>query len=130
MSRNAILCIDDEAIILLSLIQELKNSFGNRFVYEKALDAKSALRVIEELKEEGIKLLLIITDWLMPGIKGDELIAMIRDKYPEIKAILITGQADQDAIDKVIEDGLVIDVLKKPWHPIVLKEIISDNIPM
>lgn len=125
MSKEAIICVDDEAIILLSLIQELKTSFGNSFLYEKALNADEALEIIRHLVKEGIKIILIITDWLMPGMKGDELLEIIKEEYPGIKAILITGQADQNAINKVIEKGLVLDVLKKPWNPSALKNLIS-----
>jgi len=68
---KAILCVDDEILILLSLLRELKSFFGETFVYERATNANQAFKVIDELALEGIKLILIISDWLMPGIKGD-----------------------------------------------------------
>jgi DNA-binding NtrC family response regulator len=115
--KRAILCVDDETIILLSLIQELKSSFGNEYVYEKATDADQAYSVIEELVQDGIKLILIISDWLMPGIKGDEFLETVRNRYPGINAIMITGQADKDVIDRLLASGCVMDVIEKPWNP-------------
>lgn len=116
MSDKAILCVDDEAIILLSLLQELKRSFGSTFNYEKANSAESALEIIDELSSEGMRVILIISDWLMPGMKGDEFIKIVKEKHPEIKVIMITGHADESAIERVTHIASVVAVLKKPWH--------------
>jgi len=115
--KKAILCVDDEKLILLTLIQELKNSFGNEFIYEKATDAYQAYEVINELALEGVKLILIISDWLMPGIKGDEFLETVREQHPDIKAVMITGQADQEVINRLLTSGCVSDVIEKPWNP-------------
>jgi DNA-binding NtrC family response regulator len=123
--KRAILCVDDETIILLSLIQELKANFGNEYVYEKATDADQAYSVIEELVQDGIKLILIISDWLMPGIKGDEFLETVRKRYPGINAIMITGQADKDVIDRLLASGCVKDVIEKPWNPQRLIEAVK-----
>ena len=81
MKKQAVLCVDDEAIILISLIQELKNAFGDTFVYEKALNANEAFEVIDVLVNEGIEIILIVSDWLMPGMKGDEFSGNCKKKH-------------------------------------------------
>jgi CheY-like chemotaxis protein len=124
MKKKAILCVDDEAIILLSLVQELQRAFGSKYVYERALDAESALEIVEELAREDIEVILIISDWLMPGMKGDEFIAIIKERHPEIKTILITGLADEEAIARVKKLASVLAVFKKPWNSKVLIETI------
>ncbi len=123
--KKAILCVDDEIIILLSLIQELKTSFGAEYVYEKATDASQAYQIIDELANEGVKLILIISDWLMPGIKGDEFLETVRSRHPEVKAVMITGQADQEVVDRLLTTGCVVDVVEKPWNPGRLVEAIA-----
>ena len=115
-SGEAILCVDDEAVILLSLLQELKTHLGNHYTYERATSAESALGIIDELDKEGIRVILIISDWLMPGMKGDEFIELVNHSHPEIKAIMITGQADESAIERVGSIHSVVAVLKKPWR--------------
>lgn len=72
VKNNAILCVDDEPIILIALKQELKKQFGNEFQYETAVNATEALEVVDDLAENGINVILILSDWRMPGIKGDE----------------------------------------------------------
>jgi quercetin dioxygenase-like cupin family protein/ActR/RegA family two-component response regulator len=115
MGQCAILCVDDEAIILLALKNELRDAFGERFLYETALGAEQALASLERLTAEGIRIILVISDWLMPGIKGDEFLAIVRERYPGTKAIMITGQADAATIQRALEDGRALSVLSKPW---------------
>lgn len=125
MGKRAILCVDDEVIILLSMIQELKRSFGSRFVYEQAIDAESALETINDLEADGVTVILVISDWLMPGIKGDEFIDLVHQRYPAIKAVMVTGHADGEVIDRVLEGGSVVAVLEKPWRTSELAAVIE-----
>jgi DNA-binding NtrC family response regulator len=127
MKKKAILCVDDEAIILLSLVQELRRAFGSLYLYEQAMDAKSALNIVEELVREDIEVIFIISDWLMPGMKGDEFIEIVKDRHPAIKTILITGLADEEAIERVKKIASVIAVFKKPWDGKILIETIVNN---
>jgi CheY-like chemotaxis protein len=127
MKKKAILCVDDEAIILLSLVQELRRAFGSLYIYEQAMDAESALEIVGELAREDIEVIFIISDWLMPGMKGDEFIEIVKERYPEIKTILITGLADEEAIERVKKIASVIAVFKKPWNNKALIETISKN---
>ena len=116
MPRDAIICVDDEAIILLSLKQEIKDHFGDRFVYETAMNGEEALEVIAELETEGIRTVVIISDWLMPRMKGDELIFEAKRRYPWMKGILITGQADRTSIERARSEIDIVGCINKPWR--------------
>lgn len=126
--KKAILCVDDEVIILLSIVQELKRSFGKRFIYEKALNADLALKTVKELAQEQVEVIFIISDWLMPGMKGDEFLELVHKQYPRIKAVMLTGQADKAAVDRVKMNASVLAVFHKPWNPAELISIIKNNI--
>lgn len=130
MTKKAILCVDDEAIIVLSIKQELKNHFRERFIYETALNAAEALAIIDDLAEEGIALILVISDWLMPGMKGDEFLARVREKHPAIKTIIITGQASPESIERMQRENLTDSIIAKPWdHAILIatvEKLVSD----
>ena len=125
--KQAILCVDDEVIILLSLVQELKRFFGGKYLYEKALDAEAALCTVRELAAENVRVMFIVSDWLMPGMKGDEFLEVIHREYPSIRAILITGQADEKALSRVRSNESVVAVFKKPWNPNDLIETIAHH---
>ena len=116
--ERAILCVDDEPIILISLKQELKKKFGNRFNYETAMNADEAMEVVDELAGSGISVILILSDWLMPGIKGDEFLIRVHQKYPKIQSILITGHADEKAMERVKKEAGTYTVLPNHGIPI------------
>jgi DNA-binding NarL/FixJ family response regulator len=117
---KAILCVDDEAIILFALKQVLKARYADRFVYETSLGAEEALALIGELEVEGLKLILVISDWLMPGMKGDEFLRAVKFAHPNVKAMLVTGQADAAVMDALLRDGVANSVVMKPWRDSVL----------
>jgi len=125
MTKQAILCVDDEAIIVMSLSQEIRSHFHDRFIYETALSAEEAFSIIDELTKEGIRLIMVISDWLMPGMKGDEFLALVKERHPEIRAIMITGHADATAIARVLGGGLADCVLHKPWNPAELTDAVE-----
>lgn len=125
MSKPAILCVDDEVVVLESLEIELKKAFGNDYVYEFAESADEALEIIDELNEEEVEVILIVSDWLMPGMKGDELLINVHNKYPEIVTVLLTGQADQEAVERAKEQANLYAYLHKPWNSNELIQIIK-----
>lgn len=129
--EKAILCVDDEQIILESLKMQLQDEFGDDFYYELADNAQDALEVIEELQEEGIAVCVVISDWIMPGMKGDEFLIKLHQTNPEIGKIMLTGQADKAAIDKAKAQADLYACFYKPWEHDVLigavKSVIEKN---
>lgn len=128
MSKPVILCVDDERMVLDSLRTQLAAEFGNAYTYEAAEDAEEALDVISELSDEQTHVILIISDWLMPGIKGDELLIRIHKEYPHIIKILLTGQADEVAIDRAKRQANLHCCLSKPWLESDLLETIKSGL--
>jgi DNA-binding NtrC family response regulator len=110
-----ILCVDDEKMILNSLKAQLKEHYGNKFSYETAENVIEAYEVIDELMEEKANLVIIVSDWLMPEIKGDEFLINIHQKHPEIVKIMLTGQADASAIERSKREANLFKCLHKPW---------------
>ncbi len=125
MSESAILCVDDEVIILDSLREQLKRQFGNRFTYEMAQSAEEAWEVIEDLQAEEINVIVIVSDWLMPGTKGDEFLINIHQRFPKLKTIMLTGQADETAIERAKQKANLHACLHKPWKEEELTKVIT-----
>ena len=61
----------------------------------------------------------------MPGIKGDDFLIMVHQKYPKIIKVLLTGQADEQAIQRAYEKANLLKCLHKPWHEQELVEVIQ-----
>jgi CheY-like chemotaxis protein len=125
MSDRAILCVDDEPSILKALKEQLIRCFGNRYVYEVAQSAEEAWIVIEELEEEEIKILIIVSDWLMPNIKGDEFLTQVHQRFPEVITVMLTGQADTAAIERARQEANLYACIHKPWTEQELQQVIT-----
>jgi len=123
--KKAILCVDDEKIVLDALKEQLTANFGYRYIYEVAENAQEAWEVIEDLSEEGVTLLLIVSDWLMPGIRGDEFLIQVHEKFPSISKIMLTGQADPKAMANAEQNANLKACLLKPWNEQELVQIIQ-----
>lgn len=128
MSKAVILCVDDERMVLDSLRTQLEAAFGDAYIYEGAEDAEEALDVINDLNEEGISVILIISDWLMPGMRGDELLIKIHQNYPNVIKIMLTGQADGVAIERAKKQANLHCCLFKPWLESDLLETIKSGL--
>ncbi len=116
MRNPVILCVDDEPSVLLSLKEQLKRAFGRRCLVETADDGTSALELYEELVEEGHTVPLVITDHIMPGMKGDELLRELHRRAPHVLKVMLTGQAGTEAVGNAVNEGGLYRFIAKPWH--------------
>ena len=52
----------------------------------------------------------------MPNINGAELIRNIKQKYPELKCIMLSGQANNIIVNELTNDHLLEKFISKPWE--------------
>jgi CheY-like chemotaxis protein len=83
-----ILIVDDEPSIL-SFVEKAMRIAGYQTL--TALSARAALAACET---KGVPDLLL-TDYKMPGMDGDALAALLRQREPDLKVLYLTGYADQ-----------------------------------
>ena len=116
MSDKYIICIDDEQIVLNSLNKQISDKFGGEFFVELAESGEEALELFTDLKEEGYEVVMFISDQIMPGMKGDELLTTIQQQDQDIIKILLTGQADLEATVNAINNANLFRYIAKPWN--------------
>ncbi|HEY9602143.1 MAG TPA: histidine kinase dimerization/phospho-acceptor domain-containing protein [Allocoleopsis sp.] len=116
MSRGAIICVDDERYILNSLRDQLSHYLGSAYDIELAESGEEALEIFAELQEDDIEIPLIISDQIMPGMKGDELLIKLHAKYPKTLKILLTGQANAEAVGNAVNFANLYRYIAKPWE--------------
>jgi two-component system sensor histidine kinase ChiS len=114
--KPTILCVDDERIVLDSLKDQLKRSFSGEARVEVAESAEAALEIIDELLEENAEIPVIITDQIMPGVKGDELLIRLHERLPRTLKILLTGQASAEAVGNAVNRANLYRYVAKPWE--------------
>jgi serine phosphatase RsbU (regulator of sigma subunit)/CheY-like chemotaxis protein len=116
MKKPVILCVDDEKIILDSLEEQITGRLGREFSVELAERGEEALEIIQELSEDGRELAVVVSDQLMPAMKGDEFLIRVHQSHPETLKILLTGQASIDAIRNAINSARLYRYVVKPWE--------------
>ncbi len=112
--EKAIICVDDERSILAALQQQMMREYANDFILEFAESGEEALELCEDFIARKIAVALVVTDEMMPGIKGHELIASLALLSPDTTCILLTGYADSDVINSITSANLA-KCLAKPW---------------
>jgi PAS domain-containing protein len=126
MTKPTIICVDDERVVLVSLRDQLIQHLGNDYDIELAESSQEALEIFSELKEEGIEIPLIISDQIMPGMKGDELLIQIHTHYPKTLKILLTGQTSVEAVAKAVNFANLYRYIAKPWDSTELNLTVTE----
>lgn len=90
------------------------------------MTADSGIDAIHILKSKRVD--IVLTDQRMPGMSGVELCKYIKDKYPNVPCLIITGYPDQSVIDRAIGQGHIRKYITKPWDPTSLREEIEASI--
>jgi signal transduction histidine kinase len=111
----AILCVDDEPVILESLKEQLKRHLPQNYELESAESGEEALEVIAELHQDGLAVALVISDQIMSGLQGDELLIELHQNYPQMLKIMLTGQADVQSVGNVVNQASLYRYISKPW---------------
>ncbi|WP_188152232.1 response regulator [Teredinibacter waterburyi] len=107
-----ILVVDDAAFIRDTIKRTLRQ-FLHPLELHEAVDGR---RAVAQLR--GNKFDLILSDWEMPEMSGEQLLRWVRSESntPEIPFIMISSRGDRDHIVKAIGSG-VSDYLSKPFTP-------------
>ena len=128
MEKGVLLCVDDEIIVLTALKDQLRRAFGSDFHIDVAESAEEALELLDELALDGHTLLVIVSDWLMPGMKGDEFLIKAHERFPSVVKIMLSGQAESAAVDRARREAGLHDFLAKPWNAEALVESINQGL--
>jgi len=119
MTEKTLLCIDDDEATLRALQRLLH---GEEY---RVLVAKTVSEAFAFLSQETIQ--VVMADQRMPDITGSELLQQIKEKYPTILRVILSGYADVSAILESINEGEVYRFLSKPWDSNALKVMLRQS---
>jgi DNA-binding NtrC family response regulator len=108
MTKARILVVDDEEIVLKSCRKILEG--GGHQVFT-ALSGQEAFDLLEK---EPID--IVITDIKMPGMDGMEILGRVKEKYPDVLVIIITGYSTVQSAVQAMKLG-AFDYIPKPFTP-------------
>ena len=115
-----VVVLDDEENIRESVKRLF---FRESFAVTSTGDSQEAIGIIEK---HPIK--VILSDQRMPQITGVEFLKQVREKFPDVVRILITGHADIQAAEDAINYGGVYRFINKPWNSEELKATVKQAI--
>lgn len=118
--KSKVLYVDDERQNLISF----KASFRKAYEVLIANSAEEALDILQEHTDISV----VISDQRMPRMTGVELLEIVRNRYPDIIRIVLTGYSDIQDIINAISRGEVYRYITKPWNRDELKVTIDNAI--
>lgn len=114
MSELVVLCVDDEEIILNALENELSGELDECTI-ETAIGGVDALELIKELRADKVEIAAVVSDFIMPVMKGDELLIKIHELLPSTQTIMLTGQSQIEGVTRAINEANLYRFIEKPW---------------
>ena len=115
MNQPVIICVDDERTVLKSLQTELIDALGDEYLIETVERGDDALALFKELLKQKSEVPLVISDCIMPGLPGDELLKYIHALSPKTFKIMLADQTNTDAIVNALNHANLYRYIPKPW---------------
>jgi CheY-like chemotaxis protein len=114
--KYAVICVDDDPYILQMLGFQLEKYIESRStVIEFFTDPLEAIKNIKQLVAEKIEILFVVVDYQMPNMTGAEMVRSLKDLFPDMKFIMLSGQASAIHVDDLVNDNLLESFVSKPW---------------
>jgi len=127
--KYAVVCVDDDPYILQMLGFQLGKVINQKLtLLEYFTDPNQALEGIGELIQEHIDVIFVMVDYQMPKMTGAQLIRSLKQKYPTLNCVMLSGQANQVSVDELKSDNLLSSFISKPWDEEALFEAIRPMI--
>jgi len=108
--------VDDEAQVQASLQRCLEDDY-------RVLTVGSGREALQVMEQDPVD--LVLCDQRMPEMTGVEFFQEIRDRYPDVLRMLITGYTDPDDMIEAINTAAVCQYVSKPWHPEQLRLLLK-----
>jgi len=105
--QASILIVDDDEHVRRALKRVLKRA---RCVLHESPDAEGALAL---LRAEPVQ--VVVSDYRMPGMTGVDFLRAVKERWPRVQRVLLTGQADTAAIEEAVNQSEIFRFIWKPW---------------
>ncbi|HNR53955.1 MAG TPA: response regulator [Flavobacteriales bacterium] len=114
-ARPCVLFVDDDAGNRQAFLSTFRRDMD-------VLLARNMKEVWEHLATSHVH--VVIADQRMPGTPGSQMLALVRERYPAIKRMLITGYSDIEAVIEAVNKAGVMHYCSKPWDPSELVQVV------
>src|SRR5512141_830269 len=107
VAETSLLVVDDDEHVRRALRRVLRRA---KCRVVDAPDAAAALAILE-----GEPIQVVVSDYRMPGMSGVEFLRAVKERWPRVQRVLLTGQADSTAIEEAVNQSEIFRFIWKPW---------------
>jgi response regulator RpfG family c-di-GMP phosphodiesterase len=107
-NEHTVLCLDDEQNILNALKRLLRKENYH------LLTCTTGDEGLQLLSQNEVQ--VVISDQRMPEMSGTEFLKQVKELYPDIIRIILTGYTDVETISNSINQGHIYKFFLKPWN--------------
>ncbi len=120
MNNYDILFVDDQPGALHAFERQFRKRFSIR-------TADSAAKALDIVRDEG-PFSVIVSDMRMPGMDGVQLLSRVKDSFPDMVRIMLTGDSDIQTAIEAVNSGQIFRFLTKPCSPQALTRALEQAI--
>jgi len=113
MRKHAVLFVDDELNILKAVKRLLRNEPW------EVLSASRPQEALELLDTTPVQ--VVVSDQRMPEMSGVDLLAVVRERHPDLVRMMLTGYTEMNVAVEAINRGEIFRLITKPWNDEELK---------
>jgi HD-like signal output (HDOD) protein/CheY-like chemotaxis protein len=115
--RPRVLFVDDQTVVLKAIRKEME---GSDFDVYLARGAGDGLKILDKMRVE-----ILVTDFIMPDMDGIDFLQAVKEKYPHIHRIVLSGCVEDSSVMNGIRKGYATAYFSKPWEKGALKQTIT-----
>ncbi len=126
METINIICVDDQPEVLDSVMRDLR-PLTPYVRLEDATSVDECKALVDQIDADGDHVALIISDQVMPGASGVDLLRAITSdrRFTKTRKVLLTGQATHGDTIEAINDCRIDNYIEKPWQPEKLLSVVK-----
>jgi response regulator RpfG family c-di-GMP phosphodiesterase len=120
--KPTVLFVDDEPNILKAIRRLFR---GESLTLHTVDSGQAALEIMDNVPAH-----VIVSDHRMPSMSGVDLLARVRERWPDVIRILVTGNSEMSIAVEAVNRGEIFRLLTKPWSDDEIRSTVKEALDL